>query len=290
MNKQGFYISQRNKRGVLIILAIALCIVFTPRILVYFQKKETYTISSESVDSLQQQIRKKKAKSFDKTSRFHKRKQYTRPASKFDPNSYSLDDWMKIGLTEKQANVVLKFAAYGLRSNEDLRKIVVISNELYDLIKDSTFYPVIEKDNLRKKDSYTANKIKIVELNNATLEDLDQIPGIGSFYAKNILNYREKLGGYYKSEQLLEVWKMTDEVYKKAVPYVKVEPSAIKKINLNKTNVSELKNHPYFTWNIANSLIKLRDKKGGFQRLDEIKESVLINDEIFEKIKPYVSL
>ncbi len=54
--------------------------------------------------------------------------------------------------------------------------------------------------------------------------------------------------------------------------------------------LEDLKIHPYFRWNIANSLIKMREQKNGFKNLNEIKESVLINEELFEKLKPYLYL
>ena len=34
----------------------------------------------------------------------------------------------------------------------------------------------------------------------------------------------------------------------------------------------------------------MRNQKGAYQKIDEIKESVLITEECFEKIKPYLSL
>ena len=54
---------------------------------------------------------------------------------------------------------------------------------------------------------------EMVELNSADTTRLKQLRGIGSGYAKMIVAYREKLGGFYKTEQLLEVYKFPDETY-----------------------------------------------------------------------------
>jgi DNA uptake protein ComE-like DNA-binding protein len=55
-------------------------------------------------------------------------------------------------------------------------------------------------------------------------------------------------------------------------------------------SAEELKSHPYLNWNIANSIIKIRERKGGFKLVEEIKESILVDEELFNKLKPYVSL
>ena len=64
----------------------------------------------------------------------------------------------------------------------------------------------------------------------------------------------------------------------------------IKPIKLNSVSAEEIKSHPYLNWNKANSIIKIRDKKGGYKSILEIKESVLIDEECFENLKPYLSL
>jgi DNA uptake protein ComE-like DNA-binding protein len=43
-------------------------------------------------------------------------------------------------------------------------------------------------------------------------------------------------------------------------------------------------------WNQANSIIKMREQRGRFNSIDEIKESVLIDEETFEKLLPYLTL
>jgi DNA uptake protein ComE-like DNA-binding protein len=73
-------------------------------------------------------------------------------------------------------------------------------------------------------------------------------------------------------------------------PFIKIDNSKIIKIELNSVDLDNLKKHPYVRWNIANSIIKIREQKGDFKNIEEIKESVLINEEMFEKLKPYLSL
>lgn len=286
----SFYVSFKNKKGVFIFLLIALIVVFIPRILLTIKPEEKFEISAEDI-----RVLKTERAAYEKRSSFSnykkKKMRYVRPKSKFDPNAYTLNDWMSLGLSQKQAVVVLKFTDRGIYSNDQLQKIFVIPAELFEMIKDSTYYPSkeFEKKEYQKTD-YAKKEIILTDINGASQEDLEAIPGVGPFYAKNILKYRERLGGFNKKEQLLEVWKMEVEKYNSIEKYIKINTNQIQKMNLNEISSEELKKHPYLNWSIANSIVKMRDQKGGFKRIDEIKESVLIDEELFEKIKPYLSL
>jgi competence ComEA-like helix-hairpin-helix protein len=223
--------------------------------------------------------------------KYSKKEKYKVPERKFNPNQYSFEEWVKLGLTRKQAAVVMKFTNRGINSNEELKKIFVIPEELFNKIKDSTYYP--QKEPLSKierelnQDRPTA---VLIDLNKSSIEDFTKINGIGPFYAKQIIRYREQLGGYHSKEQLLEVWKMNLETYEKLKDYIFIKTGEINKISLNSTNINELNNHPYLNWNQANSIIKMREQRTEFKTISEIKESVLIDEETFEKLTPYLTL
>lgn len=284
------FVSQSNRKGVYYFLLIALVIVFLPRVIMFFSHEENFEISSSEITVLKKKQEWKQKTYYHKSYR-SKKKQYRSPASKFDPNLYQIKDWMKLGLTEKQSAVVVKFCARGIYSNDQLKKIFVIPEELYSKIKDSTFYPlgkenkfdqIVPREIIRKK--------VLVELNGASQEDLEQIPGIGPFYAKNILKYRDRLGGFMSKEQLLEVWKMDATKYEEIESFVEVNKTLIRKININEATAEKFKQHPYLNWNIANSLVKIRNKKIRFNAVEEIKESVLMDEEQYDRIKHYLTL
>jgi competence ComEA-like helix-hairpin-helix protein len=290
MQDEPFYISKRNKRGVFTLFIFSLIIVFTPRFLLFLEKEDNIIVSSEDIQSLE------KDKSFNQNKyhdniKYSKKDKYKVPERKFNPNQYSFEEWVKLGLTRKQAAVVMKFTNRGINSNEELKKIFVIPEELFNKIKDSTYYP--QKEPLSKierelnQDRPTA---VLIDLNKSSIEDFTKINGIGPFYAKQIIRYREQLGGYHSKEQLLEVWKMNLETYEKLKDYIFIKTGEINKISLNSTNINELNNHPYLNWNQANSIIKMREQRTGFKTISEIKESILIDEETFEKLVPYITL
>jgi competence protein ComEA len=285
-----FYISKRNRRGVFTLFVFSLLVVFTPRFLMYLEEEDKVIVSREDILSLE------KSRSFPQQRSFYhnnysKKDKFKVPDKKFDPNQYTFEDWLKLGLSEKQVNVVLKFTSRGIYSNEDLKKIFVIPDDLFDKIKDSTYYPQKESiSKIERELNQDRPSISLMDLNKSSIDEFTKLNGIGPFYAKQIIRYREQLGGYHSKEQLLEVWKMNLETYEKLKDYIFIQKGDLKKISLNSTNINELNNHPYLNWNQANSIIKMREQRGAFKSLEEIKESVLIDEETFEKILPYLIL
>jgi len=279
IDERSGFVSIRNRRGVFVFLLLALAFVFIPRILMSLRPDPSIELKAEEVRELRNESARQ-LKKFDNRFKKKQPRKYSPPITRFDPNTYTKADWMKLGLSSKQADVVLSFAKRRIRSNEELSRIFVIPEELYELIKDSTYYP----EKMKTSKSITIN------INVADQIELEKIPGVGPFYAKNILKYRERLGGFVKKDQLLEVWKMDVEKYNAIEMFVEVQGNQVRKITLNTATAEELKSHPYLNWNIANSIVKIRVKKGKFTAIDDIRESVLIDEELFEKIKPYLSL
>ena len=105
----------------------------------------------------------------------------------------------------------------------------------------------------------SAKTDEMVELNSADTTRLKQLRGIGSGYAKMIVSYREKLGGFYKAEQLLEVYKFPDETYQKIKNQLQVDTTLIRKIKVNTATVKELKAHPYISYYQALSIVENRE-------------------------------
>jgi DNA uptake protein ComE-like DNA-binding protein len=198
---------------------------------------------------------------------------------------------MYLGLSEKQSNVILRFLNHKIYTNEALKKIYVLPETVYHLIKDSTVYPAHifdEKETFVKKKSPSITKF--LELNTIDSLELISINGIGPFYASQIINYRNKLGGFYKREQLMEIWKMKEETYQILMESLIIDTSTLQKIHLNTVSFEKLKNHPNLSYSQANSIVKMRTQLGRFDSISSIKKSKLINDDTFLRVRPYLSL
>jgi len=219
----------------------------------------------------------------------------------FDPNNLPPDDWKKLGLSDKQIRVIKNYESHGghFYKKEDLKKIYSISAEIYSRLE-----PYIEIKNTRhtttlkfdstnnaSKNPDIKNKIPppVLDINTATQEQLESLQGIGKWIAVNIIKYREKLGGYYSKEQLLEVKYITDSVYNIILPQIKVNDIYINKINLNSATLGSIK-HPYFDFHTQKLIVAYRSQHGNFQSVDEISVLRFIEAQTFRKLKPYLSV
>ena len=289
-----FVISKRSKRGLLVLILASLGLIFFPRFYMFFQKEEAFFINSEKIAEFERTHKKFEKRNY--SNYYSKKKKYKAPDSKFNPNTYKLSDWINLGLSEKQSVVILKFTARGIYTEEDLKRIFVIPEVLFELIRDSVVYPKrfypkrFKKSPHQESFKNQVKQITQINLNTADTTEFMKIYGIGAFYAKQIISYREKLGGFFKKEQLLEVWKMTPETYEKIKDHVFINEMDVELIDINTVTIEELKVHPYLTWNQANSIVKMRVQRNGFKNIEEIKESVLIDSETYEKLFPYLSL
>ena len=289
--KSPFYISKKSRRGLTVLFFLAFFIVLIPRLYVHFLKVDTVLIKKPLIKAETKTNNSKSKENKKKYSKKKKKPVYRSPKGKFDPNEYTHEDWMYLGLSERQTNVIMSFLNHKIYTNEALKKIYVLPETVYHLIKDSTVYPAHifdEKETFVKKKSPSINTI--LELNTIDSLELISINGIGPFYASQIINYRNKLGGFYKREQLMEIWKMKEETYQILMESLIIDTSTLQKIHLNTVSFEKLKNHPYLSYSQANSIVKMRTQLGRFDSISSIKKSKLINDDTFLRFRPYLSL
>ena len=217
----------------------------------------------------------------------------------FDPNTASLSDWHKLGLSQKQIKVVRNYLSKGGKfyKKEDLRKIYSISEKQYSSLE-PYIQITLDKPGFINQRKLTESKdysrkvektILVVELNIADSALLDQLRGIGPAFASRIIRFRNRLGGFYKKEQLTEVYGMDSLRYGQLEKQIVVNASLIKKLPINAVTFDELRHHPYLTFRQINALIQYRKQHGNYASADDLKKVLILNEEIIRKIEPYLS-
>ena len=73
-------------------------------------------------------------------------------------------------------------------------------------------------------------------------------------------------------------------------PKLFVGNEELKKININTCTADQLKVHPYIRYAIANAIVQYRTQHGSFNSVEEIKNIMLVSDEIYAKISPYLAI
>lgn len=215
----------------------------------------------------------------------------------FNPNGLSTKKWMELGLSRQQVEVIKNYEAKGgtFRTKADVEKMYSISAEHYNKLEPYIQLPEegVEKAEFEKEKTGKPKKkwkSVIKDINRADSSELTEVYGIGPYFAGKIVEHRKKLGGYISKRQLLEIWNFSDSMLTKLDSTLILSAVQPRKININSAASDELKNHPYISWNIANSIVSIREQHGKYQKLDEIKKSVLINDSLFLKLRPYLKV
>ena len=113
----------------------------------------------------------------------------------------------------------------------------------------------------------------VIDINTADTSAFISLPGIGSKLAARIVNFRDKLGGFYSIDQVGETFGLPDSTFQKIKQYLKLENTSIKKININTATVDELKAHPYIKYSVANPIIAYRNEHGPFFKSGRYKKS-----------------
>src|SRR5690606_13844379 len=128
----------------------------------------------------------------------------------------------------------------------------------------------------------------VVDINEGDLNSFISLPGIGEKLANRIINFRNKLGGFYSVDQISETYGLPDSTFQKIKSLLVIKESSIKRISINNVTKDELKLHPYIKWNIANAIIEYRNQHGNFVSVEDLKKIILLDDITYSKIQPYL--
>lgn len=308
--KDYFSFTKKERKGIVSIVVIILILIVLPFFFPYFIKEEKVDHSQFANEIAQLRSDSIDKKSFSKNGNQYYN-DYT-PSDKknypvknaelffFDPNTSSVDEWIRLGVREKTAATIQKYISKGGKfyKPEDIKKIWGLSTKdaerliPYVSIKSAKKeYPHYEQKEYPEKSNYaTRNAIQKVDINLADTTQYISLPGIGSKLSKRIIAFREKLGGFYSIDQVAETYLLPDSTFQKIKPYLVLNSKATKKININSASVDEMKSHPYIRYYIANAIFQYRRQHGNFNTVEEVKKIMLITDEIYDKTAPYLVL
>ncbi|WP_139180167.1 ComEA family DNA-binding protein [Pedobacter rhizosphaerae] len=212
----------------------------------------------------------------------------------FDPNTLPQSGWETLGLSPKQAKSIVNYTSKGGRfyQPEDLKKMYTISPDMY--IKLLPYVKIADKGNSHKSLVFErkefAKKVSvIVDINRADSVQLDAVKGIGPAFAKRILKYRERLGGFYKKEQLLEVYGLDSAKYAEIKDQLILSKIDLNTVNINTATFNELRTNPYLSYKQINAILQYRKQHGDYTSKEDLRKIVILNPELIEKILPYIS-
>lgn len=222
----------------------------------------------------------------------------------FDPNKTTESDFLRLGLPQRTVRILLNYRAKGgfFRKKEDFMKIYTLSEEDYARLEPFIVFEqtaaVAEASRPATfsggSNANVAPKFSAkgpLDINRASAEDWQRLPGIGEKRASQIVHFRESLGGFLSVEQVGEMYGLPDSVFQKIRPMLALNPADVRKINLNTASVEDLDKHPYISGKQAKLMVAYRQQHGAFISVDDLLKIAAFSDKKWlEKVRPYLDI
>lgn len=218
----------------------------------------------------------------------------------FDPNTADSTQLLRLGLQPWQVRNIYKYRAAGgiYREPSDFARLYGLTLKQYRQLEpyiriSEDYQPAarfISKDVTMEERDTMRYPVKLqpqerIVLNTADTAQLRKVPGIGHYFARKIVEYRERLGGYVSVQQLLEIEDFPDT----AINYFIIpDDTQLRKLNLNRLSLNELKRHPYISFYQARAIVDYRRLHGPLESLQQLSLSRDFPPEAIRRLAPYV--
>lgn len=159
-----------------------------------------------------------------------------------------------------------------------------------------------------------------LDLNAATAEELETLPGVGAILAERIVSYREAVGGFQTLEELQQVNGIGSGIYSQIAPYLfiigelqtispeselpeatdaaapELEPetapesasASIPRLDINTATAEDFQKLPNVTPEQAEAIVRLRTQIQYFQNIYELLYADGMTDRLFLSIRDYL--
>ena len=305
MRFRDFHYVRRSDRRVIFFL-LAVFIVVSLALLVFHGKETMYTASGND-DSAAVGWRDYRHGYYDyrrgKGNKYYAVRGRAVSRFPFDPNTADSTELLALGLEPWQVRNIYKYRAKGgvFRKKEDFGRVYGLTNKQYrdlaPLIRIGSDYQPYTSRGYQNvpydeaPDSVPGRRFPAklrqgerIDLNDADTVLLLKVPGIGSYFARQIVRKRKMLGGFYSVRQLLEIQDMPEE----ALPYFEVNPAKVHRLNVNKLSLVELRRHPYINYYQAKAIVDYRRLYGEIHDMGQLKLMKYFTPDDFERLRHYI--
>ena len=300
MWKDFLYYTKTERQGIIVLVVLILGVYAAPKLFSFFKH-------AEDTDCKENEKFDKEYNDFISVLRETKPHQKSGPSFQsspqreiklaiFDPNTADSTTLLSLGLPSRMVKNILHYRNKQgkFRYPEDFRKIYGLTEEQY-----RTLYPYIQitkdfssKDTVRLLTAQSVQRDTlmkylpgtIISLNSADTTELKKIPGIGSSIARMMVNYRERLGGFFRIEQLQEIHLKAEKLR----PWFSIDTHQTRRINVNKAGMERMMHHPYINYYQAKVIIEYRKKKGSLKSLKQLSLYEEFTPIDLERLEPYI--
>ena len=204
---------------------------------------------------------------------------YIRISSDFRPASEMYGRQRQYGSGHRNANIARDYGSrpyYGSASDGSVQNGMTKEDgqnrDVTGFVRDTVRYPIKLRDG------------EHIDLNTSDTTLLKKVPGIGSYYARKVVAYRERLGGFFSTDQLFEIEGFPEA----AADFLTCNGTVLRKLNVNQLSLSQLRQHPYISFYQAKAITDYRRLKGPLHSLDDLRLLPDFNNEVISRLAPYV--
>lgn len=221
---------------------------------------------------------------------------------RFDPNTADSTTLLKLGLQPWMVRSIYKYRAMGgvYRDANDFARVPGLTQKQYhelrpfisisadyrpasELVEPRTFtHAERSTDTSRYTKKMTLSER--LAINTADTTALQCVPAIGPYFARRLVDYRERLGGFISLEQLLEIKNFPEE----ALTYLTIPDGNIRKININTADFRRLSAHPYIGYARTKTIVDYRRLKGKIHDLSQLALLEGFSEKERKRIEPYI--
>ncbi|CDA96573.1 putative uncharacterized protein [Prevotella sp. CAG:1320] len=307
--KEFFYLQRDDRRAVLTLLALA---VVALSLIFWLGESSSPPPTAKKTNSRKKANREYANGRTNSAEKYYRVEEVKAERFPFDPNTADSTQLLRLGLAPWQVRSIYRYRAKGgtFRQPSDFARLYGLTRKQYrelrpyirispDYLPAADYYaPRRTSNNARSMDSsatkaprytYTArHKLRPGEhiaINSADTTQLQKIPGIGSAYARMIIRYRERLGGFITMAQVLE----SGPVPESALRYITIDATQVRKLNINKLSLNQLRRHPYINFYQAKAICEYRRLHGPLHSLEELRFSPDFPPAQIERLQPYVT-
>ena len=207
----------------------------------------------------------------------------------FNPNFITDYKGYILGMSPEEIDRHLTFREQGhfVRSAEEFQKVTGVSDSLLGRISVHFKFPKFERSAFKTAAKPKNAVLKKKDLNQASIEDLKKVRGIGSVLAKRIISYRTLLGGFSFEDQLAEVYHLPEEAIENLQREFEIqEPPQIKR--LNTASFKQILDLPYIDYELTRRIMAFRSEEKIITDLSDLKKIDSFPLDKYDRIAVYL--
>ena len=297
-----------DRNAILLLILIVVVVVVTFPLL--GEREDASTLPSQ----LRSEVAKKRHSVTQKPQYYAQKQDATGELFYFDPNTADSTQLLRLGLRPWQVRNIYKYRAKGgrYRQKEDFAMLYGLTLEQYRRLEpyirikpeamardyfndtrasslrygafssyDTAQAPTIRPTGYDNKKKLTQGEF--VDINTADTAELKRIPGIGSYFARRIVELRQRRQAFVSPEELLSIRNFPET----ALTYMTASQN-FAKIHINQSSLQQLKAHPLINYTQATDILRYRRLNGNIRSVNDISNLPSFTPEQIARLKPFL--